>query len=149
MSLEDELSELAASASLSHKNLASEYLGWDGHGPRTLEMAGAASGVTAQRAGQLVRRVKRRLSLASSWTPTLIKALDLCRQLCPRPAEEIAVLLQQNALARVKFHPYGLVTAAQAVGLTHSVALERVGGAEWLITASRVPGTPCSIIDRS
>ncbi len=71
--------------------------------------------------------MKRRLSLASSWTPALIKALDLCRQLCPRPAEEIAVLLRQNALARVKFHPYGLVTAAQAVGLTHSVALERVG----------------------
>ena len=75
--------------------------------------------------GRLVKRVKQRLSLASSWTPTLIKALDLCRQLCPRPAEEIAVLLQQNALARVKFHPYGLVTAAKAVGLTHSVALER------------------------
>jgi len=134
MSLEDELSELAASASLSHKKLASEYLGWDGHGPRTLEMAGAASGVSRERVRQVVLRVKRRLSLASSWTPTLMKALDLCRQLCPRPAEEIAVLLQQNALARVKFHPYGLVTAAQAVGLTHSVALERVGGAEWLIT---------------
>ncbi|MFI5458397.1 MAG: DNA-directed RNA polymerase subunit alpha C-terminal domain-containing protein, partial [Isosphaerales bacterium] len=134
MALEDELSELAASASLAHKKLAFEFLGWDGHGPRTLEMAGAASGVTGERARQLVQRVKRRLALASSWTPTLIKALDLCRQLCPRPAEEIAVLLQQNALARVKFHPYGLVTAAQAVGLTPSVALERVGGAEWLIT---------------
>ena len=71
--------------------------------------------------------MKRRLSLASSWTPTLIKALDLCRQLCPRPAEEIAVLLQQNALTRVKFHPYGLVTAAQAVGLAHSVALDAWG----------------------
>jgi len=133
MALEDELSELAASASLSHKNLAFEYLGWDGHGPRTLEMAAAASGVTSERVRQLVQRVKRRLSLASSWTPTLIKALDLCQQLCPRPAEEIGVLLQQNGLARVKFHPYGLVTAAQAVGRTHSVALERVGGAEWLI----------------
>ncbi len=51
MALEDELSELAASASLSHKRVAFEYLGWDGHGPRTLEMAGAASGVTSERAG--------------------------------------------------------------------------------------------------
>jgi len=135
MALEDELSELAASASLPHKNLAFEYLGWDGHGPRTLKKAGAASGVTVERVRQVVLRVKRRLSLASSWTPTLMKALDLCQQLCPRPAEEIAVLLQQNALARLKFHPYGLVTAAQAVGLTHSVALERVGGVEWLISA--------------
>ena len=135
IALEDELSELAASASLSHKEIALEYLGWDGHGPRTLEMAGASSGVTRERARQIVLRVKRRLALASSWTPTLIKALDLCQQLCPRPAEEIGVLLQQNGLARVKFHPYGLVTAAQALGLTHSVALERVGGAEWLITA--------------
>ena len=50
MALEDELSELAAAASLSHKKLAFEYLGWDGHGPRTLEMAGAAGGVTGQRA---------------------------------------------------------------------------------------------------
>jgi hypothetical protein len=134
MALEDELWELAASASLSHKRVAFEYLGWDGHGPRTLEMAGAANGVTMQRAGQLVRRVKRRLSVASSWTPTLIKTLDLCRQLCPRPAEEIAVLLQQHALARVKFHPYGLVTAAQAIGLADTVALERVRGTEWLVT---------------
>jgi hypothetical protein len=140
MALEDELSELAASASLSHKNLAAEYLGWDGHGPRTLEMAGAASGVTRERARQLVLRVKRRLALASSWTPTLTRALDLCRQLCPRPAEEIAVLLQQNGLARFKFHPYGIVTAAQAVGLTHSVALERLGGAEWLVSTPN-PGS--------
>jgi hypothetical protein len=66
--------------------------------------------------------------------------LDLCRQLCPRPAEEIAVLLQQNGLARFKFHPYGIVTAAQAVGLTHSVALERLGGAEWLVSTPN-PGS--------
>jgi hypothetical protein len=134
MALEDELLELAASASLSHKELAFGYLGWDGHGPRTLEMAGAAAGVTGQRVRQLVQRVKRRLSLASSWTPTLVKALHLCRQLCPRPVEEIGALLQQNGLSRVKFHPYGLVTVAQSLGLRHSVALERVGGAEWLIT---------------
>jgi hypothetical protein len=44
-------------------------------------------------------------------------------QLCPRPAEEIAVLLEQNALMRVRSHPYGLVTAAKAVGLTHTFAL--------------------------
>jgi Bacterial RNA polymerase, alpha chain C terminal domain len=132
--LEDELSELAASASLAHKSVAFEYLGWDGHGPRTLEMAGAASGVTRERAWHLVIRVKRRLSLTSSWTPALKKALDLCQQLCPRTAEEIGVLLRQNGLARAKFHPYGLVTAAQALGLTHSLALERVGGADWLIT---------------
>jgi len=138
MSLEDELSELAASASRSHNNIVVEYFGWDGHGRRTLEMAAAASGGSAARAGHLVRCVKRRLSLASAWTPTLIKALDLCRQLCPRPAEEIAVLLQQNALARVKFHPYGLVSAARAVGLTHSFALERVRGVEWLLTTPKV-----------
>ena len=77
----------------------------------------------------------QRLSLASSWTPTLINALDLCQQLCPRPAEEIAVLLEQNALTRVRFHPYGLVTAAQAVGLTHAFALQCVGDVEWLVTA--------------
>jgi len=133
MALEEELLELAASASLSPGHLAVEYLGWDGHGRRTLEMAGAASGVTGDRVRRIVQRVKRRLSLASSWTPTLIKALDFCRRSCPRPAEEIAVLLQQSALARVKFHPYGLVTAAKVLGLTHSVALERVRGAEWLV----------------
>ena len=91
--------------------------------------------------------MKQRLSLASSWTPTLIKALDLCRQLCPRPAEEIAVLLHQNALTRVKFHPYGLVTAAQAVGLTDSVVLERVRGVDWLVTTPKA-GLPWqSVLD--
>ncbi len=142
IALEDELSDLAASARLSHKKLALEYLGWDGHGRRTFEMAAAASGVTTERGRQIVQGVKRRLSLASSWTPTLVKALDLCQQLCPRPAEEIGVLLQQNGLARVKFHPYGLVTAAQAVGLTPSVALQRVRGAEWLIATPNA-GLPC------
>jgi hypothetical protein len=140
--LEDELSELAACVSLSHKKVAFEYLGWDGHGPRTLKMAAAASGVSSERARQLVLRVKRRLSLASAWTPALKKAVDLCRRSCPRPAEEIGVLLRQSGLTRVKFHPYGLVTAAQALGLTHSFALEREGGDEWLISTPNA-GMPC------
>ncbi len=137
MALEEELLELAASASRSHKKLAFRYLGWDGQGPRPLELLAAANRVTRETARQLVLGVKRRLSLASSWTPTLVKAVDLCRQWCPRPAEEIAVLLQQNGLAQGKFHPYGLVTAAKAVGLTHSLALKRVKGAEWLVTAKK------------
>jgi Bacterial RNA polymerase, alpha chain C terminal domain len=138
LALEDELPELAASASLAHKRVAFEYLGWDGHGPRTLELAGAASGVSSERARQLVKRVKQRLLRASSWTPTLKKALNLCHQWCPRPAEEIGVLLQQNGLTRVNFHPYGLLTAAQSIGVTPSVALERAGGADWLITTPNV-----------
>jgi DNA-directed RNA polymerase alpha subunit len=138
MALEDELLELATSVSLSHKEVAFEYLGWDGHGRRTLEAAGASGGVSRERARKLVARVMRRLALASSWTPTLINALNLCRQLCPRPAEEIAVLLEQNALTRVRFHPYGLVTAAQAVGLTHTLVLQRVGSDEWLMTEKDV-----------
>jgi hypothetical protein len=138
MALEDELLELATSVSLSHKEVAFEYLGWDGRGRQTLEAAGASSGVSQERVRQLVKRVLRRLSLASSWTPTLINALDLCRQLCPRPADEIAVLLEQNALTQVKFHPYGLVTAAQAVGLPHTFALQCVGGVEWLMNAKEM-----------
>jgi hypothetical protein len=121
--------------SLSHKEVAFEYLGWDGYGRRTMEAVGATGGVSRDRVRQLVQRVMQRLSLASSWTPTLLKALDLCRQLCPRPADEIAVLLEQNALTRVRFHPYGLVTAAQAVGLAPTFALQCVGDVEWLMTA--------------
>jgi len=135
--LEDELSELAGVTGPSHKKLVAEYLGWDGQGPRTLKAVGAARGVTTERARQLVGRVEGRLSQARSWTPSLNKVLDLCEQLCPRPSEEIAELLQESGLARAKFHPHGLVTAARVLGRAHSLVLERAGGTEWLFTAEQ------------
>ncbi len=137
VALEDELSELADSASVSRNSPVFQYLGWDGHGRRTLKMAATAGGVTKDRVRLLVMRTRRRLSLARSWTPILVKASDLCQQLCPRPAAEIADVLQQSALARVKFHPYGLVTAAQAVGLAHSFAIKHMRGGEWLVTTTK------------
>jgi len=49
------------------------------------------------------------LSYYNAWYryPELLRKVDAAL-----PAEEIGVLLRQNGLARGKFHPYGLVTAA-------------------------------------
>ena len=47
--------------------------------------------------------------------------------------EEVARLLHHHGFARAPFHPHGLLTAADVVGLAHTLSLERFGGAEWLI----------------
>ena len=56
VALEDELSELADSASLSRNSPMFQYLGWDGHGRRTLKMAATAGGVTKEHVRLLLKR---------------------------------------------------------------------------------------------
>jgi hypothetical protein len=134
--LEEELHALAVSAVRSHPEAAIQHLGWDGRGPRTLEAVGKGLGLTRERVRQVIEDLTNRLSAVPAWTPILCQALDVCNQMCPRPTEEIAALLQQKKLATALFHPYGLLTAARVLGLTHTLSLWPFGGTNWLAQAS-------------
>jgi hypothetical protein len=129
--LEEELRDLTASVCPTRPEVMIEYLGWAGQGPCTLEAVGKARALTKERVRQRVDRLTEHLYAASAWTPILRQVLDACIQACPRPAEEIAILLQRKGLTKAPFHPYGLLTAAKALGLQHSFFLSRFGDTEW------------------
>ena len=135
--LEEELREVAVSTLPHLADAVIEYLGWDGRGPRTLEIVGNAKGLTRERVRQKVSKLTDRLSEVSAWAPVLIHALDVCEQACPLPTEEIAALLQQNGLARAPFHAHGLLTASEFLRLTHRLSLRRFEGADWFFKAGQ------------
>jgi hypothetical protein len=137
LSLEEELRGLTASISPHSGDVVIEYLGWGGQGPRTLEAVGNAKGLTKERVRQKVSKLIARLSEVSAWTPILCRALEFCDRVCPQPAEEIATLLQQNELAAVPFHPHGLLTSSEALGLTHPFSLRCFEGVDWLFRADQ------------
>src|SRR5262249_52767368 len=114
--LEEELREVCA-ASTTRPELVVAYFGWDGGGTRTLEMVGSTQGITRERVRQLVGGVTDRLAEATVWTPILRQALEACKDACPRPVEEIANLLHRNELTAAPFHPHGLLTAAETLGM--------------------------------
>jgi hypothetical protein len=129
--LEEELHELAGACSV-RPDVVMEYLGWDGGSPRTLEAVGALRGLTRERVRQIVTHTTARLSGAITWTPILRQALDACGSACPRAAEQVAAFLQEKGLATAPFHPQGLLTAAEAFGLTHAFSLGSFGETDWL-----------------
>ena len=132
LSLEEELRDIAASSSLSRPDVVIEHLGWDGRDPRSLKAAGNARRLSRERVRQLVACLRDRLSESSAWAPILRRALDTCGRACPRPAKQIAAMLQQQELATTPFHPHGLLTAAKILRVTHSFSLRRFGVTDWL-----------------
>lgn len=130
--LEEELRDLTGSASPSRPEIAIEYLGWDGRGARSLASVGDSCGLSKERVRQLVAGLTDQLSTAPVWAPILRRALDRCGRVCPRPADAIAALLQQEELATTPFHPHGLLTAAEAFRVTHTFSLRRFGEMDWL-----------------
>jgi len=131
--LAEELSALAASTRESPPDIVIKYLGWDGRSRRTGEKVGSAQRWTSERVRKIVSRLKDQLAHAPTWAPTLSRALGFCERAHPLPAEEIAIQLQQNGLATGAFHPRGLITAAEVIGLTHTLSIRPLDGADWLI----------------
>ena len=137
-SLEEELASLAAAIYPAGATIALASLGWDGRRPRPLRTVGRDFGLSGERIRQQLAAFEERRARGSAWTPRLRQALDVCGRHSSRPASAAAILLRDKGMAAAPFHPSGLLSAADAFGLLHSLFLRPFQGQEWLLRAEEM-----------
>ena len=106
-----------------------DRLGWSGSPAITLEEAGSRLGITRERFRQLQERVVNRLQGISFpvYMPALDSALLLLRDNSPIGLSEAGNLLKANGLSGIRFHPSGVIAAAEVCGRKPPVRFQTVG----------------------
>lgn len=118
-SLEDELRKLVERAGTPPHSVpvVLRRLGWDGRGGATLEEAASLSGVTRERARQLVQRVKKYCADEPRPVPALGWAIELLEQLSGVTPDEAAETLESAGVTKTRFELAGLRRAVKITGI--------------------------------
>jgi DNA-binding CsgD family transcriptional regulator len=123
--LEDELHAGLRRAGLSEAqaDAMAMRLGWDGEGGTTLQIAGDHLGVSRERVRQLEQRIADRLVSSDGGLPLVARGLGVLERIAPIRRQDAAAQLARDGLARGDFDPYGILSAADVLGITTSVRL--------------------------
>ena len=127
--LEDELAEILSALKLEGRQAraVAARLGWNGEGPRTLAAAAAPEGYSRERVRQLEERVRRHTPVPGEHRFTATRAaLRLIEGATPIAARDAAQHLSAAGVSRRPFDVAGLLSAAEILGVEHS--LEEQGG---------------------
>ena len=121
--LEDELARALRRADLNERQAeaVAMRLGWDGKGGVTLATAGDHAGVTRERVRQLVSRVARHLASDRPELPALRRAVAELERIAPARRADAAARLVAAGISSCEFDPFGVLEAAEMVGLTPGV----------------------------
>ena len=123
--LECELAELLRATGFSPRQARalSARLGWDGRGGTTLAAAAETEGYTRERVRQLEELARSRFARWCPLLPITQRVLDAIGALAPARRSEVAARLAAAGLTEAPFDPYGVLRAAELVGLEPRVRL--------------------------
>ena len=128
MSLEEELWSLTDGLGINRdRQIISEYMGWDGKLPRTLESVGQAHKITRERVRQICTRIER-VQNSRPFLPILERALKIAAAAAPATAEELENELVRRRVARGRFHLETVFTTARAFGRNPRFRIEMLDG---------------------
>ena len=112
--IEDELEDIVRAARISRPRPVLRYLGWDGAGGSTLQVAADEAGLSRERVRQLADKTKSKVS-ERSYAPALDRALSHVSTVSGE-ASLIEQSLVEAGLARAPFRIEGLLSAASIFG---------------------------------
>ena len=125
--LEEELWSLTRSfATERNSEIIVKYLGWDGLGTRTLEEVGHEYDMTRERVRQIKNRFLKKLGGRTVHVPLLDQTIKYVAERCPSAALTVEKGLVRDVLTKTPFKVEGLITAAEATGLSVPFAVQTV-----------------------
>lgn len=121
--LEDELAEILGALRLRGRQAraVAARLGWNGEAPRTLAAAAAPEGYSRERVRQLEERVRRQGPVGGHRFTATKAALRLIEDATPIAARDAAQRLSAAGVSRRPFNVAGLLSAAEILGVEHSL----------------------------
>ena len=135
--LEEELSNLAnIIGSARNKEIIIKYFGWDGSGPKTLQVLGEEFGLTRERIRQILnkfenklRRVGRRKNIS---LPNMDAVLQFVAGCIPNDAKLIESELVANKLTKKNFKLESLIKTAKFLDRKISFRIEKINGIRYI-----------------
>jgi len=129
--LEDELRELVRTAGVARVDPVLRYLGWDGRGGSTLQVAADEAGITRERVRQLAAKVADRLG-PHTFAPVLDRAVA-CFSTPLRPLEQVERTLLASGITGSSFRAEGVIRAAELLRGPVSLRVAELDGDRVLV----------------
>ena len=129
--IEDELEDIVRAAGVTNRRPVLRYLGWDGAGGSTLQVAAEELGLSRERVRQLADKVKKKTNEVT-YAPAVDRALAHVSTLSGQ-ADAIERSLVEAGLARAPFRLEGLLLAASLLGRPCAQSLAAVGANRLLL----------------